>query len=101
LARAYAPKGASSDFFVASELEIVEFDPPRRLVSRSNGRIRSQTTWSLTPVESGTLVTFSGDYQLPLVLRLLGDRAVETLVGAQIRQSISNLERLFGGGAGC
>ena len=55
----------------------------------------------LTPVESGTLVTFSGDYQLPLGLRLLGDRAVETLVGAQIRQSISNLERLFGGGAGC
>ncbi len=53
------------------------------------------TTWSLEPVEGGTRVTFSGEYQLPFGLRLLGDRAVQEIVGAQIRQSLANLQRRF------
>jgi carbon monoxide dehydrogenase subunit G len=94
-ARGCAPRDATSAFFVESELEIVGYDPPRRLASRSGGRIRSETTWSLTPTDAGTLVRFSGDYHLPLAMRVLGDRALETLVGAQVRQSIANLARLF------
>jgi hypothetical protein len=41
------------------------------------------------------LVSFKGDYQLPLGLRLIGDRAVEEIVGTQVRQSLANLKRLM------
>ena len=50
------------------------------------------TTWALVPVEGGTRVTFTGEYRLPFGLRLLGDRAVQEIVGAQIRQSLANLQ---------
>jgi len=40
-------------------------------------------------------VRFIGDYALPLAFRLVGDRAVEQLVGSQVRQSLENLRRLF------
>jgi carbon monoxide dehydrogenase subunit G len=53
------------------------------------------TTWALEPVEAGTLVTFDGEYQLPFGLRLLGDRAVQEIVGAQIRHSLANLQRRY------
>lgn len=86
-------------FFVEADLEIVEFEPPFRLVSRSGGRVQSRTSWSMVPVERGTLVTFSGDYALPLALRLVGDRAVETVVGAQVQKSLANLLRIFSQGA--
>jgi hypothetical protein len=82
-------------FFVEANLEIVGFSPPTLLVSRSSGRIRSETAWSLAPVEGGTLVRFTGDYQLPVALRIVGDRAVETLVSSQVQKSLQNLIRLF------
>jgi hypothetical protein len=93
--RGFGPRDAISGFFVETELEIVEYDRPQRLASVSRGRIHSQTLWSLAPAESGTLVAFTGDYFLPLGLRILGDRAVEALVGSQVRQSIANLARIF------
>jgi hypothetical protein len=51
------------------------------------------TSWILTSNDDQTTVTFTGDYQLPLGLRLLGDRAVEQVVGAQVRTSLVNLSR--------
>jgi carbon monoxide dehydrogenase subunit G len=93
--RGYARRADFSAFFVDTELEIVGFEPPRRLVSRSTKRIRSETTWAVEPVEGGSRVTFTGDYQLPLALRMLGDRALEELVGDQIRRSLVNLQRLL------
>jgi carbon monoxide dehydrogenase subunit G len=90
----YARRADTSAFFVASELEIVDYEPPFRLVSRSQGTVRSQTTWALSTIPEGTLVTFAGEYNLPLGLRLLGDRAVEQMVSAQVRQSLRNLKRL-------
>lgn len=95
MARACGLKAGCSAFFVEATLEIVEFVPPNRLVSRSDGRVRSQTAWILDPIDGGTRVTFIGDYQLPLALRLVGDRAVETLVSTQVQKSLANLVRLF------
>lgn len=82
-------------FFVTTELEIIAFEPPYRLVSRSIEGIRSRTAWTLRPVEAGTRVSFTGEYHLPFGLRLLGDRAVEEIVGAQVRASLANLRRFF------
>ena len=93
----YAPRVECSDFFVSTELEIVEYEPPYRLVSRSANPIRSLTSWTLTRNDDQTTVTFTGDYQLPLGLRILGDRAVEQVVGAQVRASLVNLSRAFPG----
>lgn len=100
MARASGLKAGCLAFFVEAELEIVEFMPPYRLVSASQGRVRSRTSWSLASIETaanrtGTNVVFVGDYQLPLALRLVGDRAIETLVSDQVRKSLNNLVRVF------
>lgn len=79
---------------VDTDLEIVEYVPPFRLVSQSTSRIRSRTAWILTEISSGTRVSFVGDYTLPLGLRLVGDRALEQVVSDQTRRSLSNLKRL-------
>lgn len=79
---------------VETELEIVDYQPPRRLVSRSKGRVRSQTSWVLDSLEGGTRVAFIGDYELPLALRWLGDRALEQHVAGQVRHSLANLKRI-------
>jgi carbon monoxide dehydrogenase subunit G len=82
-------------FFVSTTLEVVEFSPPRRLVSRSTEGVRSVTTWALETVTNGTLVRYSGEYQLPFGMRLLGDRVVEQVVSTQVRASLANLNRIF------
>lgn len=82
-------------FFVSTTLEIVEFDPPRRMVSRSTEGIRSVTIWALEPATNGTMVRFEGEYQLPFGMRLLGDRVVEQVVSTQVRASLANLARIF------
>ena len=88
-------EGEYLGFVISAELEIVAFDPPWRLVSKSTGRIKSTTTWALQTVDEGTRVSFIGDYTLPLALRLVGDLAVEHMVGGQVRQSLVNLQALF------
>ncbi|MGH2461733.1 MAG: SRPBCC family protein [Chloroflexota bacterium] len=86
--------GTFLGFTVETELEISEYERPNRLVSRSSGPIKALTTWLLSEDETGTRVTFSGDYILPLPLRLAGDRAFEQLVAGQIRHSLVNLRHL-------
>ena len=75
-------------------LEVVEYSPPTRLVSRSTSPIRSETTWELSETQGGTLVSYIGEYNLPFALRLLGDRAVTEVVSDQTRRSLGNLKRL-------
>src|SRR5579883_1820496 len=82
-------------FSIETILEIVEYTPPTRLVSRSRAPIRSQTTWELKEIPGGTLVTYTGEYHLPLALRIFGDRAVASLVSTQTRQSLENLRRIL------
>gem|GEM_PF-6085785 len=57
------------------------------------------TSWTLESVSGGTLVRFSGTYHLPFGLRLLGDSAVEQIVGGQVRNSLVNLQHMFTSGA--
>ncbi|MBX6772855.1 MAG: SRPBCC family protein [Chloroflexi bacterium] len=78
-----------------SELEIVAYHPPHRLVSRSVRPVRSETAWELEPAGEGTRVRFTGDYSLPLALRIAGERAFQEIVSAHIRRSLANLRRLF------
>src|SRR5438552_15638207 len=47
---------------ITTTLEIVELDRPRRLVSRTTGRLKSQSAWEFAPVEGGTRVGFVGGY---------------------------------------
>jgi carbon monoxide dehydrogenase subunit G len=79
---------------VQTHLEIVEYVPPDRLVSQSTTGIKSKTVWALREVDGGTLVSFVGDYRLPLGLRLIGDLALEQIVADQTRRSLANLKRL-------
>jgi carbon monoxide dehydrogenase subunit G len=80
---------------IETELEITEYEPPHRLVSVSTKGVRSQTSWIMQLTESGTLVSFVGDYSLPFGLRFLGDRALGNMVSDQTRRSLANLKRLF------
>jgi carbon monoxide dehydrogenase subunit G len=84
---------------VETILEIVEYVPPHRLVSESTSPVRSRTAWELGPADNGTTVTFVGDYQLPLALRMVGDRVLEQVVADQTRRSLENLKRLCQVGA--
>jgi carbon monoxide dehydrogenase subunit G len=79
---------------VQTDLEIVEYAPPDRLVSQSTTGIKSRTVWALRESDAGTRVSFVGDYHLPFGLRLFGDRALEQIVGDQTRRSLANLKRL-------
>lgn len=87
--------GSLLGFSVVTELQIVEYKRPHRLVSRSRSPIQSTTTWQLVETESGTLVTFLGDYQLPFALRLAGERGFEQLVSGRIRRSLAKLRHLL------
>ncbi|HVC34101.1 MAG TPA: SRPBCC family protein [Chloroflexota bacterium] len=87
--------GAFLGFTLETVLEIVDYQRPHRLISRSVGPITSTTAWLLSETEPGTVVTFTGDYSLPLALRIAGDRAFEQLVAGQTRRSLANLHRLF------
>ena len=91
--------GTFLGFTLETELEIVEYERPHRLVSRTAGPIRSITAWVLSETDAGTLVTFTGDYSLPLALRVAGDRAFEQVVVGQIHRSLLKLKQLCSPGA--
>jgi hypothetical protein len=81
---------------VAVELEIVGFVENERLVSVSEGIVRSVSTWSFEAVEGGTRVTFRGDYRLSgLLLVPFADSILKSEVAGHISRSLRNLkERL-------
>jgi carbon monoxide dehydrogenase subunit G len=85
-------------FPVATTLEIVEFDPPRRLVSRTTGRLRSHSTWEFAPAEGGTRVTFTGEYDVPGgLLRLIGGPLVQRELETNAEISLRNLKAALEG----
>src|SRR5215467_1559847 len=46
--------GSVFGFPVATTLEIVEYDPPRLLASRTTGRLKTYSVWSFAPAPGGT-----------------------------------------------
>lgn len=89
-----AVTGTAFGFPVSTTLEIIEFVPERRLVSRSTGRIRTSSEWSFAPTESGTRVTFQSSYDLPaFVERLVGREEIQRELLGGADQSLANLKR--------
>jgi carbon monoxide dehydrogenase subunit G len=85
---------------VSTTLEVVEYEPPRRLGSRTTGRLKSYSVWAFEPVEGGTRVTFTGDYDVPGgLLRLMGGGLVERELEKNAESSLSNLKQRLEGGA--
>jgi carbon monoxide dehydrogenase subunit G len=85
---------------VTTTLEIVELDRPRRLVSRTTGRLKSLSAWEFAPVEGGTRVAFLGDYDLPTgLVRLIGGPLVQRELEKNAEMSLANLKRALEGGA--
>src|SRR5438876_8211747 len=50
---------------ITTTLEVVELERPRRLVSRTSGRLKSLSTWLFAPEGAGTRVSFVGEYDVP------------------------------------
>jgi carbon monoxide dehydrogenase subunit G len=85
---------------ITTTLEIVELERPRRLVSRTTGRLKSLSAWEFAPAEGGTRVGFVGDYDLPAgLLRLIGGPLVQRELEKNAEMSLANLKRVLEGGA--
>ena len=92
--------GAVFGFPVSTTLEIVEFDPPRRLGSRTTGRLKSYSVWEFAPAAGGTLVTFRGEYDVPSgLLRMVGGSLVDRELEKNAEMSLANLKRELEGTA--
>jgi uncharacterized membrane protein len=83
-----------------TQLEIVEFDPNKKLVSRSNQGIKSQSIWQFRALPNGsTEVTFVSDYTLPgrmlgwMFDKLLMEKDVEKITV----QTLVNLKKVIEG----
>ena len=86
--------GTVFGFPVATTLEITEFERPRRLGSRTTGRLKSTSVWEFAPADGGTLVTFRGEYDVPGgLLRMIGGSMVERELEKNAEMSLSNLKR--------
>jgi carbon monoxide dehydrogenase subunit G len=89
--------GLVMGFPIATKLEIVGFDPPRQLVSKTTGRLKSTSTWDFKSEGEGTRVVFTGEYDLPgPLLRMIGgpfvQHELETSAEASLRNLKQNLE---------
>jgi carbon monoxide dehydrogenase subunit G len=91
--------GAVFGFPVSTTLEIVEFEPPSRLASRTTGRLKSYSVWEFAPAAGGTVVTFKGEYDVPSgLLRMIGGPFVERELEKNAEMSLANLKRELEGG---
>ncbi len=50
---------------VSTELEIIDFLRPEKLISKSTGIVNSTSAWLFDPTKKGCRVTFWGDYEMP------------------------------------
>ena len=84
---------------VTTTLEIIELERPRRLVSRTTGRLKSVSTWQFEPAAEGTRVGFLGDYDLPTgLMRLIGGPLVQRELEKNAEMSLANLKRVLEAG---
>jgi carbon monoxide dehydrogenase subunit G len=79
---------------ITTTLEIVELDRPRRLVSRTTGRLKSVSTWQFAPEGAGTRVSFVGEYDVPSgLIRFIGGSLVQRELENNAEMSLANLKR--------
>lgn len=91
-ARARA-KGRLLGLAVHTTFEIVAYERPGRLVSRSYDGVRGTAVWEFAPQGEGTAVTFSSTYELPRLIRGPLRRAAERAVMQNAGQTLEKLKR--------
>ncbi|TWD51018.1 carbon monoxide dehydrogenase subunit G [Arthrobacter sp. AG367] len=75
-------------------VEVVEFDPPRRMVSRSvEGKLNFTVTFTLEPADGGTRVTQRIDAESGLggIFGKIADPLVERAQGRTVRANLETL----------
>jgi carbon monoxide dehydrogenase subunit G len=75
-------------------VEVVEFDPPRRMVSRSvEGKLNFTVTFTLEPADGGTRVTqrIDADSGLGGIFGKIADPLVERAQGRTVRANLETL----------
>ncbi len=83
-----------------TELEIVEFDQNKRLVSRSTQGVKSYSIWQFKPLPNNrTEVTFISDYTLPgrMLGWMLDKMLLEKDVEKNTVQTLVNLKKVMEG----
>jgi uncharacterized protein YndB with AHSA1/START domain len=80
----------------AEQLEVVGWEPPRRMVMAHRSFVRGTGTWSLEPVDGSTRFTWSEELSLPIPI--LGELALliyRPLLRRLMRGSLASLQRLI------
>jgi len=78
------------------QLEVVGWDPPRRMVMAHRSFVRGTGTWSLEPVDGSTMFTWTEELSLPIPM--LGELALlvyRPFLRRLMRGSLANLQRLI------
>lgn len=81
-------------------LEIIEFVPNQKFVSRSTEGVKSTSTWLFkSNAEGGTEVTFASDYTLPgsFLGRLMDKLVMEKEIEKNTIQTLVNLKKVLEG----
>lgn len=77
---------------IRTRMEIVEYIPNERFVSRSYSGVDSMAAWSFEPASNGTRVCFESDFRLPKAALLVSGIA-ERAVTQNTEQTLRNLKR--------
>jgi len=78
------------------QLEVVGWDPPRRMVMAHRSFVRGTGTWSLEPVDGSTMFMWTEELSLPIPI--LGELALlvyRPFLRRLMRGSLANLQRLI------
>jgi hypothetical protein len=78
------------------QLEVVGWEPPRRMVMAHRSFVRGTGTWSLEPVDGSTTFTWTEELSLPIPI--LGELALlvyRPFLRRLMRGSLANLQRLI------
>jgi len=77
------------------QLEVVAWEPPRRMVMAHRSFVRGTGAWSLEPVDGSTRFTWTEELSLPIPF--LGEPALlvyRPFLRRVMRRSLANLQRL-------
>jgi hypothetical protein len=80
---------------LTEQLEVVAWEPPRRMVMAHRSFVRGTGAWSLDPVGGSTRFTWTEELSLPIPL--LGELALlvyRPFLRRVMRRSLANLQRL-------
>jgi hypothetical protein len=78
------------------QLEVVGWEPPRRMVMAHRSFVRGTGTWSLEPVDGSTRFTWTEELSLPIPI--LGELALlvyRPFLRRLMRRSLASLQRLI------